>query len=375
MPFEAIACTRCGSTEVQEVKPSTYFCNHCETVFKHIDPTRLTVDHGPAFCSCGNPVQVQCQVCKTGVCRDCDTIEWRRSAGIKEPGHCGAFNGPPDISVSAIGYGYLESSKYSYLRPGGEKEFVISRGRIVTEERSGPAVIGPFLGVNKILSALRATHGDLRHVCCTCVESAAPATAEHVRNGDLCETPRCAGWSTGRCPCCEGAFCKRCSLPGSVPDELTVCQECTSDWCEHIWVFWEDSPNGSGLYPGYVRPKNFPHINGSIVRWLPPRGLCLPCVAERQEEAKEMALRVCQQEYGALLAFGSKEDYPYRPAVFATRRRADRSRGHVIAEEVGERVRKAVVIAGNCGRKRSPGEAPWDRHTTYAVGIQVMHAE
>ena len=49
MPFETIACSRSGSADVQEVKPSTYFCNHCETVFKCVDPTRLTVRNNSAF--------------------------------------------------------------------------------------------------------------------------------------------------------------------------------------------------------------------------------------------------------------------------------------------------------------------------------------
>lgn len=72
MPSEAPTCPTCGSTDVQEVKPGTYFCNYSETVFKYIDPSRLRVEHSPAFCWCGNPIQVQCQLCKTEMCLQCD---------------------------------------------------------------------------------------------------------------------------------------------------------------------------------------------------------------------------------------------------------------------------------------------------------------
>jgi ribosomal protein L37AE/L43A len=47
--LESITCTHCGSSEVQEVKPHTYFCSHCEGVFKHIDPTQVTVTQEKAL--------------------------------------------------------------------------------------------------------------------------------------------------------------------------------------------------------------------------------------------------------------------------------------------------------------------------------------
>jgi len=75
MPIESLSCTGCGSTQVQEVKPNTYFCAHCEKVFKRVDPSTVTVTHRPDFCSCGsgNPIFAQCQVCRDDVvCRSCD---------------------------------------------------------------------------------------------------------------------------------------------------------------------------------------------------------------------------------------------------------------------------------------------------------------
>ncbi len=74
MGVESLSCAHCGSGEVQEVKPNTYFCNHCEQVSKYIDSSRITVDVQPGFCSCGNRVEFQCQVCKGTICADCDVI-------------------------------------------------------------------------------------------------------------------------------------------------------------------------------------------------------------------------------------------------------------------------------------------------------------
>jgi hypothetical protein len=62
MTLEAIACTNCGASDVQEVKPSTYCCNHCGTVFKHSEPT------GTSSCSCGTFAIGRCVECERPVC-------------------------------------------------------------------------------------------------------------------------------------------------------------------------------------------------------------------------------------------------------------------------------------------------------------------
>jgi hypothetical protein len=72
MPLEALSCTKCGSSDVLEVKPGTFFCNYCETIFKYVSPNQVAVSYRPDFCSCGNQIQVQCNVCKTGMCWSCD---------------------------------------------------------------------------------------------------------------------------------------------------------------------------------------------------------------------------------------------------------------------------------------------------------------
>jgi hypothetical protein len=87
MPLEAVGCSNCGSSDVQELKPNLYFCNHCEGQFRFIDPTRITVTQEQAFCECGNPVQFQCYACRTGICEHHDAF----NGGLKVPGVVSSF--------------------------------------------------------------------------------------------------------------------------------------------------------------------------------------------------------------------------------------------------------------------------------------------
>jgi len=81
MTLEALRCTNCGSQNVDEVKRGTYFCQHCETVFRYVDPSRVTVTHEQAFCECGNAVEFQCYLCRTGICGDHDVFDGGQKTG------------------------------------------------------------------------------------------------------------------------------------------------------------------------------------------------------------------------------------------------------------------------------------------------------
>ena len=43
MALESVVCTHCGSGDVKEVKTNTFFCDHCESLFKYNDPSRVAV--------------------------------------------------------------------------------------------------------------------------------------------------------------------------------------------------------------------------------------------------------------------------------------------------------------------------------------------
>jgi hypothetical protein len=308
MSFEALACTNCGSGDVQEVKPDTYFCNHCDSVFKHVDPTKLTV--GPAFCEHGNRVEVQCQVCKTGMCRSrCDIVPVsHQRSGI----------------VPTEGFGYLEQGV-------GRKA----------------DVDGPFLDVGKLLTSLFLDRGeDLIHACHACVIRAVPAAAMRVSTGALCETVWCCGVSAGVCPCCHGGFCRRCSVPE----------------VEKQWL-----PKGSGMLgkpaaicawdpDGDRASESFP-IDKPM-----PAGMCGPCVGENREKIAAIAARICRQDYARKLVpiAGDSDSYdrfkvPATPTP-ARRKNYPVERTRVIriargyAAEVNARLQQVVVTYGTCER-------------------------
>jgi hypothetical protein len=73
MPFESLSCPRCGSGDVQDVKPETYFCNHCDSVFKYARPNRAGSAGGcevPAegMDCCGVPAIGRCRICRRAFC-------------------------------------------------------------------------------------------------------------------------------------------------------------------------------------------------------------------------------------------------------------------------------------------------------------------
>lgn len=83
MPFESLSCQRCGSADIQEVKPETYFCNHCDNVFKYVSPGRTGSTGGcelPAGRqSCGVPATGRCRTCQRAFC---GTHQARVGAGL-----------------------------------------------------------------------------------------------------------------------------------------------------------------------------------------------------------------------------------------------------------------------------------------------------
>jgi chemotaxis protein histidine kinase CheA len=66
MPIETIKCQECGSVDVTEFKPGSYVCRHCEAVFKHLDPSKLTLTN--ELCACGTFAIGHCAECAAPVC-------------------------------------------------------------------------------------------------------------------------------------------------------------------------------------------------------------------------------------------------------------------------------------------------------------------
>lgn len=342
MPFETIACSRCGSADVQEVKPSTYFCNHCETVFKYVDPTRLTVRNAPVFCACGGAVQVQCQVCNDGSCRSCDVMEWKRRRDRKNLEASGEMGSPYGqwlrehlhfrLHVPVVGYGYLIKN-YS---PSSEGFDAIVNNRIVHVELPSSKTMGPFLYLDEILATLQAT--DLSHVCCSCVVSAIPRTAEHIANHTMCEMPGCGRRANGKCRCCGASFCER----HLAPTGLANCRE----------------PALSGyVQAGIVRAVESNLCGGGYhdIKWLISDAMCLGCVEEKALDA-QAAAEAGLGEYGLGAVPGT---WPPRFEIRAAKHKSWKRQSaedlkavedaRRYAEEITRRL-KASIIPGACRR-------------------------
>lgn len=64
MAIETIKCQECGSADVAEFKPGSYVCSHCDAVFKHLDPSRVSQEE----CTCGTFAVGHCSECNAPVC-------------------------------------------------------------------------------------------------------------------------------------------------------------------------------------------------------------------------------------------------------------------------------------------------------------------
>jgi hypothetical protein len=85
MPFESLSCPRCGSASIQEVKHETYFCNHCDNVFKYVSPGRPAESTGGCELPeegrpCGVPAIGHCRTCHRAFCR---THQARAVGGVE----------------------------------------------------------------------------------------------------------------------------------------------------------------------------------------------------------------------------------------------------------------------------------------------------
>jgi hypothetical protein len=198
--LEAISCTGCGSTDVQEVEPSTYFCNHCETVFKHVDPGRLAVSYVPGFCDCGSgkPVTAQCQACRSqAICEQCDAGSW---------------SSPLDRNravIQAVGEGYPRHGPRLKIGTIGDDVHFDVIDRTINWCFSGEVEDGELaLPVVKLRAAVSRSLGlrALEHVCVSCLAGALPKTAQRLATGAECVDFWCA--SPGEpCRSCGRSFC------------------------------------------------------------------------------------------------------------------------------------------------------------------------
>jgi hypothetical protein len=214
MPLETISCSHCGSAEVKEVKANTYFCDHCETIFKHIDPNQVTVQR--EFCECGGPIAFQCRVCHVGICAGHDV--WPSLQGTP----IGTIRGQayvqwglgPWVPTTVPAY-RLDPKQNAAVRDNWRGDYYIR----TSQRRNVDLIRNAFPG------------GEL-HLCSNCLEDVfLNATRgqydELARSkvvGTTCADPCCQESVGSTCLCCKLRFCTDCI------QVYSLCRTCRGQW-------------------------------------------------------------------------------------------------------------------------------------------------
>jgi hypothetical protein len=68
MPNEPVKCPNCGSGDVEQLGVDSYECEHCQTDFRWVSPTKVTVAHEHKLCTCGRVAVAFCCRCGQGLC-------------------------------------------------------------------------------------------------------------------------------------------------------------------------------------------------------------------------------------------------------------------------------------------------------------------
>ena len=74
MPNQPVTCPHCGSPTCVEYRPDSFVCNHCESKFRWVDPTRLTLEVRHATCLCGRNARAICQACGRPICAEHEVV-------------------------------------------------------------------------------------------------------------------------------------------------------------------------------------------------------------------------------------------------------------------------------------------------------------
>jgi hypothetical protein len=196
MALDAIACTGCGSTDVSEYKPGSYVCGHCDSVFKYLDPSRVTVQRD--FCECGAPIAFQCRACRTGICSGHDVwIPYKRYSEAYDVEASHRRTSGPWIATAVPAYRVPTGPRQAWSSDNYVRSYVGTNIRRVEERFPGGEV----------------------HLCQTCYDDAMhnatagyyDEIAQQKAAGALCANPQCAKQRAQACTCCGLSYCASCA--------------------------------------------------------------------------------------------------------------------------------------------------------------------
>lgn len=277
MSFEGITCPNDGAIEgITQVEPDTFYCSHCKSLFKYVDPRRFKVQVEGSFCSCGNRVEFRCQLCNKELCPECDVIEWQMGSWAPS-GH--PFVQPTRYPRTLI----VAAQDFGYLAQGDSlKAFVPIYGRI-----SMSSVAGPTLYASEILSQLaKGRPSGLRHLCGACLKTGVPAAIAAIASGQMCESPGCAEKARVSCQCCGSAFCAQ-HIRKTEMEEFRENPNLATHYLRNIASI--------RCKMGFSPSEHDPHI---VLRGPEVAGLCQMCASERVEETRQAVVSICDSWHG-----------------------------------------------------------------------------
>lgn len=337
MAYERISCPNDGATTgVKQVGPDQFFCSHCKSLFRYVDQRRFTFKIEDSFCPCGsgNRVEFQCQLCRRGICRECDALEWQRQAmfpkeralptiAVHEISQKPSEADQLILTIPVNGFGYLEAV------PRSARTWVVASDRIASAPIPDSGIIGPFLHLGDFLPQLTAGLGrPLHHVCCQCLTAAAPSAAEDIAAGRVCEYPECTVTSDRKCRCCGNSFCAAHVIDTALPSSAHGPQSpmiATVNW----------SSGTKRRHRDYLSPD--------------PNGTCGMCASERLDQAI-IAISELEASYPKISNLaGYKGQYQPKPPymlAFAPQFFED-MRQKAIAREFGALIEEKIRIIEN----------------------------
>jgi hypothetical protein len=182
--LESIRCQSCGSGEVTEVKTGTFFCAHCETLFRQASITDARVVASPDFCVCGNAITLKCPLCTALICAQCNALSDSNSG----------------VAIATVGYGYKADTPASFSFS------ILSNGRPAPRNLTQLAS-DLWLPSGKLQRMLMQVNEGQSIACWSCLCTAVEAVAEAVSSRQFCVVPICVGTPALECESCGQSIC------------------------------------------------------------------------------------------------------------------------------------------------------------------------
>jgi hypothetical protein len=246
MSNQSISCPSCGAVDCREYRADAFVCSHCDTTFRWVDPSRMTVRNQPASCLCGRQPCGSCTQCNAPICRD-HKQTWGAMLNRWQSLKKAYAADRPDLFAYVRTPGGLAHSNVARIQG-----WLLATGMDNEVNRRVRADLYTIGGLHDEIIVMLQKHlgsaiGDPTHFLCPhCVESLF-VTLVHpvedclqrwVANGQICSvcvtdfTPRTANDSMayyslykahGECEVCHASLC---AAHGS------YCTKCDRWWCK-----------------------------------------------------------------------------------------------------------------------------------------------